>query len=110
MQNYYAFEIEIEFGLYYRPQKIAYLKSSDGGKTFVPWHYYVSYYINNKPTVNEQCQTFGVEYNRRPASANSVLCMTFAKATIDTAVWNETVRLIIIIKFKDIQWRDSNPV
>lgn len=91
LQFYYAYEIEIQFGLYFRPGKLAYLKSTDGGETFEPWHYYVSYYTADKPTIAEQCRSFGVVAKNRPASVNDVLCMTFPKPTLDPEVWNEKV-------------------
>ncbi|XP_065059492.1 laminin subunit alpha-1-like [Rhopilema esculentum] len=62
--------INITFEAYQRPGQILYLKSSDGGVTFTPWHRYVSFPF--------ECQSvFGVTFAERPFLVKSVLCKNY---------------------------------
>eukprot|EP00794_Sanderia_malayensis_P009566 gene9566-10555_t len=64
-------KIHIFFGDYRRPAQIAYSKSSDGGLTFQPWHYYVAF--------ASQCQSvFGATFRTRPFTSNTILCTNYA--------------------------------
>lgn len=75
--------INIQFGAYQRPGQILYSKSMDGGLTYSPWHYYVTY-------PSECSSIFGVRYADRPFLENSVLCRTFQPSLLPLK-GNETV-------------------
>ena len=78
LQFYFTDKIVIKFGEYYRPKRMAFWKSSDFGKTYQPWNYYVT--PGNNPTSSQQCEDyFKVPEHIRPNSADDVLCLGYTE-------------------------------
>ncbi|XP_078373908.1 laminin subunit alpha-like [Oculina patagonica] len=83
---YYANQLVIRFGEYYRPGQLAFHKSSDYGQTYEPWHYFVS-------NADECQEKFNMPLKNNPVRVDEVLCMVYTTESVDR---NDIVSLFVV--------------